>query len=144
MSVRTASDQSLTTFWSVTLEDLLLHLQATPEGLSAEGARQRLSSGTPSLHKPVWGSRVLTLLLAQFQSPIILILHFAVALSFFLREATVGLIAELMDEDPKTPRCIAEASGRLGRRETVDEEGPEGFVLPMGGVGGLQEAAGER
>ena len=37
MSVRTASDQSLTTFWSVTLEDLLLHLQATPEGLSAIG-----------------------------------------------------------------------------------------------------------
>ncbi|MGZ3390412.1 MAG: cation-transporting P-type ATPase, partial [Isosphaeraceae bacterium] len=92
MSVRTASDQSPTTFWSVTLEDLLLHLQATPEGLSAEGARQRLSSGTPSLHKPVWGSRVLTLLLAQFQSPIILILLFAVALSFFLREATDALL----------------------------------------------------
>ena len=31
-------------------------------------------------------------------------------------EATVGLIAELMDEDPKTPAYIAEASGRLGRR----------------------------
>ena len=92
MSVRTASDQSLTTFWSVTLEDLLLHLQATPEGLSAEGARQRLLSGTPSLRKPVWGSRALTLLLAQFQSPIILILLFAVALSFFLREATDALL----------------------------------------------------
>ena len=92
MSVRTASDQSLTTFWSVTLEDLLLHLQATPKGLSAEGARQRLLSGTPSLRKPVWGSRALTLLLAQFQSPIILILLFAVALSFFLREATDALL----------------------------------------------------
>ncbi|MGB2609763.1 MAG: hypothetical protein WBC80_12365, partial [Isosphaeraceae bacterium] len=66
----------------------MLHLQATPEGLSAEGARQRLLSGTPSLRKPVWGSRALTLLLAQFKSPIILILLFAVALSFFLREAT--------------------------------------------------------
>ncbi|MGZ3487800.1 MAG: cation-transporting P-type ATPase [Isosphaeraceae bacterium] len=144
MSVRTASDQSPTTFWSVTLEDLLLHLQATPEGLSAEGARQRLSSGTPSLHKPVWGSRVLTLLLAQFQSPIILILLFAVALSFFLREATVGLIAELMDEDPKTPRCVAEPSGRFGRWDTVDEEGPQSLVLSVGGVGWLQEPASQR
>ncbi|MGZ3382191.1 MAG: HAD-IC family P-type ATPase, partial [Isosphaeraceae bacterium] len=92
MSVRTASDQSLTTFWSVTLEDLLLHLQATPKGLSAEGAMHRLLSGTSSLHKPVWGTRVLTLLLAQFQSPIILILLFAVALSFFLREATDAML----------------------------------------------------
>ena len=37
-------------------------------------------------------SRVLTLLLAQFQSPIILILLFAVALSFFLHEATDALL----------------------------------------------------
>ena len=72
--------------------DWAAYLQATPEGLSAEGARQRLLSGTPSLRKPVWGSRALTLLLAQFQSPIILILLFAVALSFFLREATDALL----------------------------------------------------
>ena len=58
-------------------------------------------------------------------------------------EVAPGLIAELMDEDPKAPRCVAEASGRLGRGETVDEEGPQGFVLPMGGVGGLQEPAGQ-
>ena len=59
-------------------------------------------------------------------------------------EVAFGLIAELMDEDAKAPRCVAEASGRLGGGETVDEEGPEGFVLPMGGVGGLQEAACQR
>ncbi len=38
---------------------------------------------------------------------------------------------------------IAE-SGGLGRWEALDEEGAEGLVLSMGGVGGLQEAAGER
>ena len=58
-------------------------------------------------------------------------------------EVAFGLIAELMDEDAKAPRGVAEASGRLGGGETVDEEGPEGFVLSMGGVGGLQEAAGQ-
>ena len=58
-------------------------------------------------------------------------------------EVAFGLIAELMDEDPEAPGCVAEPSGGLGRGETVDEEGPQGFVLPMSGVGGLQEAAGQ-
>ena len=56
-------------------------------------------------------------------------------------EVAFGLIAKLMDEDAKAPGRVAEASGHFGRGETVDEEGPEGFVLPMGGVGGLQEPA---
>jgi hypothetical protein len=56
-------------------------------------------------------------------------------------EVTPGLVAELMDQDPKTSRCVPEPSGRFGGRDTIDEEGPQGFVLPMGGVGGLQEAA---
>ena len=59
-------------------------------------------------------------------------------------EIAVGLVAELVDEDAETSRRVAEASGRLGRWEAVDEEGPEGLVLSMGGVGGLQEAAGQR
>src|SRR5437588_394379 len=46
-------------------------------------------------------------------------------------EATLGLVAELMDEDPEAPRCVPESSGCLGRGDTVDEEGPQGFVLPM-------------
>ena len=58
-------------------------------------------------------------------------------------EVALGLVAELMDEDPEAPRRVAEPSGRLGRWEAVDEEGPQGFVLPMGGVGGLQEPAGQ-
>ena len=57
------------------------------------------------------------------------------------KKSRPGLIAELMDKDAKAPGCIAEAGGCLGGGETVDEEGPEGFVLPMGGVGGLQEPA---
>src|SRR5262249_56897030 len=59
-------------------------------------------------------------------------------------EVTVGPMSELMDEDAEAPRRVAEASGRLGRWEALDEEGSERLVLSMGGVGGLQEAAGER
>jgi hypothetical protein len=56
-------------------------------------------------------------------------------------EVAAGLVAELMDEDAEAPRRVPEPSGRFGRRDTVDEEGPQGFVLPVCGVGGLQEAA---
>ena len=49
-----------------------------------------------------------------------------------------------MDEDTKAGGRIAESPGRLGGWDAVNEEGPEGFVLPMGGVGGLQEPASQR
>src|SRR5271165_3964229 len=54
-------------------------------------------------------------------------------------EITSGLGAELMDEDPEAARCVAEPSGRLGGGKAVDKEGPQCFVLTVGGVGGLQE-----
>ena len=57
------------------------------------------------------------------------------------KEVTPGIGAELMDEDPEAPRGVAELSSRLGRRDAVHEEGPQGFVLPVSGVGGLQESA---
>ena len=43
---------------------------------------------------------------------------------------------------PKVGR-VAEAIGGLGDREPLDEEGAEGFVLLMGGVGRFEEEAGE-
>src|SRR4051794_41669712 len=58
-------------------------------------------------------------------------------------EVARGLMAELMDEDAKASRCIAEPAGGFGGGETVGEEGPGGFVLSVVGVGGLQETAGQ-
>jgi hypothetical protein len=57
-------------------------------------------------------------------------------------EVAFGLIAKLMHQDAKATRRVTEPSGHFGGWNTFDEEGSEGFVLPMGGVGGLQEAAG--
>ncbi len=54
-----------------------------------------------------------------------------------------GLRTELMDEDAEASRCVTEPSGRLSRRQSVDKEGPQRLILSMGGVGGLQEAAGQ-
>ena len=58
-------------------------------------------------------------------------------------EGTFGLIAKLMHQDAEAAGRVTESSGHFGGGETLDEEGSEGFVLPMGGVDGLQEAAGQ-
>jgi len=54
-------------------------------------------------------------------------------------EITFGLGAELMDEDPKATRRVPKPAGRLCGGKPVDEEGPEGFILPVGGLRGFQE-----
>jgi P-type Mg2+ transporter len=92
MNDRTEPDQDLSAFWSMPMEDLLPYLRVTPQGLTAEEARQRLISAVPRLSAAGRGRHALSLLLAQFQSPIILILLVAAALSLFLRETTDALI----------------------------------------------------
>jgi hypothetical protein len=47
-----------------------------------------------------------------------------------------------MAKDPETSWRVAETTSGLGRRESVDEIGSKGFVLPMGGIGRLEEEAG--
>jgi Mg2+-importing ATPase len=79
-------------FWSVPSSELLQQLQTTPQGLMNEEARQRLLRYGSNLLKPKKKSDAITLLLAQFKSPIILILIFAAGLSFFLRNPIDALI----------------------------------------------------
>src|SRR5262249_19635873 len=92
MSDGTIERRNLPEFWSTTMEDLLEHLQCRPEGLSAREAQRRLKTASPRLRELKRSRRVLFLLLAQFQSPIVLILPFAVTLSFFLGQATDALL----------------------------------------------------
>ena len=56
-------------------------------------------------------------------------------------EVALRMGPELMDEDAEAARGVAESSRRLGGGEPFDEEGPEGFVLPVCRVGRLQEPA---
>jgi P-type Mg2+ transporter len=70
-------------FWSVSATDMLQQLHATKEGLTGAEARQRLARYGSNLLKPRKQSDVMTLLLAQFKSPMILILLSATGLSFF-------------------------------------------------------------
>lgn len=79
-------------FWSLAEGAALDQLQTSRQGLGTEEVRRRLSAvaGTRSGER----QRVapFTMLLTQFKSPIILILLFAVGLSFFLHDITNAFI----------------------------------------------------
>jgi Mg2+-importing ATPase len=79
-------------FWSVSEAEMLQQLETAKEGLTADEARQRLARYGPNLLKPQKRSDVLTLLIAQFKSPIILILLVATGLSLFLHDAVDAFI----------------------------------------------------
>jgi Mg2+-importing ATPase len=81
-----------TSFWSVPSLELLQQLQTTPQGLMSDEVQQRLLRYGSNLLKPKKKSDALTLLLAQFKSPIVLILIFAAGLSFFLRDPIDAVI----------------------------------------------------
>src|SRR5512139_4034097 len=83
---------SQTPFWSVPSPELLQQLQTTPQGLMSDEAQQRLLRYGSNLLKPRKKSDALTLLFAQFRSPIILILVFAAGLSLFLRDPMDAVI----------------------------------------------------
>ncbi len=84
--------QHAAAFWSIPIAELLESLRATPAGLTNKEARERLERYGSNLLIPKKRTDALTLLLNQFKSPIILILLFAVGLSFFLRDNTAALI----------------------------------------------------
>ena len=58
-------------------------------------------------------------------------------------EETLGILAEVVDQDAKASWGVAVAFGDLGPGEFFNEEGTEGFVLAMCGIGGFEENAGE-
>ena len=97
-------NQPASAFWSVSVAETLQQLGAAKEGLGTEDARQRLARYGSNLVKPQARSNALMLLLGQFKSPIVLLLLFATALSFFLHDPVNALII----------LAIVLASGLLG------------------------------
>jgi Mg2+-importing ATPase len=79
-------NQNPQSFWSNSAAELLNRLQATASGLKTDEAKKRLISYGANRLKPKKRSDAFTLLVAQFKSPIILILLFATGLSFFLHD----------------------------------------------------------
>jgi Mg2+-importing ATPase len=79
-------------FWSVPAADLLDRLRTRPSGLAAAEAAERLARYGANVLKPRRDAGVFSLFLAQFKSPLILILIFASGLSLFLGERTNAAI----------------------------------------------------
>ena len=79
-------------FWSISATEMLQKLETTNEGLTGDEARQRLTRYGANLLKPPKRLDVFTLLIAQFKSPIILILLFATGLSFLLHDPVDAII----------------------------------------------------
>ena len=84
------SDPSL--FWSLPLEDLEKQLGTNQEGLSDSEARARQKQYVSSRLQERKEISSILLFLAQFKSPIILLLVFAASLSIYLRESASAII----------------------------------------------------
>jgi len=77
---------SLATFWSLSIDQQLLQLNATTQGLTTEAANQRIKRcGSNQLNSKKDTGNI-RLFIAQFKSSIILILLFATGLSFYLHD----------------------------------------------------------
>src|SRR6266487_2215792 len=84
--------QPLASFWSASADQVFKQLQTSQQGLTSNEAQLRLKRYGANLLKPKKQASTLSLLLAQFKSPIILILLFAAGLSFFLQDAPDAII----------------------------------------------------
>lgn len=92
ISLSNSINQNPQPFWSVPASELFQRLQTTSKGLTSDEAIKLLIRYGFNLLKPRKRSDPLTLLLAQFKSPVILILIFAGGLSFFLGDPGNALI----------------------------------------------------
>ena len=78
--------------WSLPATEMLRQLQTTQDGLTSVDATERLARYGSNLLSPAKRTDVLTLLIAQFKSPLALILFFATGLSLFLGDAAKAFI----------------------------------------------------
>ncbi len=83
---------SVDCYWSTSAEEQLRRLKSSAEGLTTDEAARRLAVYGPNRLRPRRNDDWFTLLLAQFKSPITLILIGAASLSFFLRDPTDAVI----------------------------------------------------
>ncbi len=92
--MRTASEvpAAVEAFWSLPAEQIFGLLHASPQGLTTEEVQQRVEVYGPNRLAPPRRAGRLRLLLAQYRSPIILMLIFAALLSLFLHDFTDAVI----------------------------------------------------
>ncbi|MEW6572813.1 MAG: HAD-IC family P-type ATPase [Bacillota bacterium] len=85
-------ESKIPAFWSLPADEVLALLAVTPAGLEETEAARRLALYGLNRLRPVRKATAGRLFLAQFSSPIVLLLLFAAGLSSFLREKTSAAI----------------------------------------------------
>jgi Mg2+-importing ATPase len=123
---------TLETYWSQPLDQLMRALGGSPAGLSAADARQRLSRFGPNLLEPRRQATRLRLLLSQFRNPLVLILIFAAAISAIVHEwvdATVILVIVLgsallsFAQEYRATNAVEKLRARVTTKATVLRDG---------------------
>ena len=131
-------------FWAVDAKELLSDLDSASAGLSEPEAAQRLATFGPNQIKPKRRSGTITLWLAQFKSPIIILLLLAAGLSFFLRDpadAVIILVIVLLSgllglwQERRATRAVEQLlalvqTKAMVRREHKEYEVPIEQVVP--------------
>lgn len=79
-------------FWSMSIDDVFSQLKTSIEGLKNQEVQKRLVTYGLNSIKSKKRNGIFMHLISQFKSPIILILFFAIALSFFLKDTVDALI----------------------------------------------------
>jgi Mg2+-importing ATPase len=79
-------------FWSMSIDDVFQQLKTSIEGLKNQEVQKRLKIYGLNSIKSKKRNGIFVHLISQFKSPIILILFFAIALSFFLKDTVDALI----------------------------------------------------
>jgi P-type Mg2+ transporter len=92
MSQAMATDEKIECFWSMPIAELGERLNTNLNGLTSAQAKLRARVYGPNRLRTSKRTDALTLLLAQFKSPLILILLVAVGLSFFFNQSIDALI----------------------------------------------------
>ncbi len=85
-------NDKLSAFWSITPDETFKELQTNANGITDSEAEKRTELYGLNRLKPKKKADSFTLLIAQFKSPIIIILIFAVILSIFLGDTTDAVI----------------------------------------------------
>jgi hypothetical protein len=83
-------------YWSLPLDELLLDLKFTKDGLTGDEARKRFNAIGPNSLVEKRQDSLLSLLFRQFKSPIILILLFVTLVSGILKDWTDAVIILLI------------------------------------------------
>jgi Mg2+-importing ATPase len=129
-------------FWSVAADQLALALHSSPSGLTAEEAAARLTTYGSNAIREEQKLGPIRLLLAQFSSPLVLILLFGAAISMAMRQwneawiiiaIVVGSAALGFAQEYRASQTVAQLKRRLGLTSHVMRDGRD-VVVPAGDV----------